>query len=93
MFENRVVRSIFGLKADEVIGKWRKRHIEDLNDMYSSPNIIRMVTSRRMRWAGHVARIGRGDLYTGFCGGSPSLDGRVILRWVFRKWNRGQRLY
>jgi len=42
-----------------------------------------------MRWAGHVARIGRGELYTGFCGGSPRLDGRIILRWIFQKWNGG----
>jgi PAS domain-containing protein len=83
MFENRVFRRIFGFKREEVIGEWRKRHNEDLNDMYSSPNIIRMVTSRRMRWAGHVAWMGRGYLYTGFCGESSRLDGSIILKWIF----------
>ena len=90
MFENRVLRRIFGLKWDEVIEEWRKGHNEDLNDMYSSPNIIRMITSRRMRWAEHVAGMGRGNLYTGFCGGSPSIDGRIILRWIFQKLDGGQ---
>jgi hypothetical protein len=54
VFENRVLRRIFGPKRDEVTGGWRKLH----NDLYSSPNIIRMIKSRRMRWAGHVARMG-----------------------------------
>jgi hypothetical protein len=57
VFENRVVRRIFGPKRDEVRGKWRKLHNEELNDLYSSPNIVREVKSRRMRWAGHVARM------------------------------------
>jgi len=69
--ENRVLRRILELKRDEVIGEWRKRRNEDLNDMYSSPNIIRVVTARRMRRAGHVARTGKGQLYAGFCGGNP----------------------
>jgi hypothetical protein len=92
MFENTVLRRIFGLKRDEIIGEWRKRHNEDLNDMYSSPNIILIVTSRGMIWAGHVARMRRGDLYTGFCGGSPRIDGRIILRWIFQKWDGGHGL-
>ena len=58
MFENRVLRRIFGTKKDEVTGEWRKLHIEDLSDLYSSPNIFRVIKSRRMRWAGHVARMG-----------------------------------
>ena len=91
MFENRILR-IFGLKRHEVIGEWRKRHNEDLNVMYSSPNIIRVVTSRRMRWAGHVARMGRGELYTGFCEGSPRLDGKIILRRNFQKLDGGHGL-
>jgi hypothetical protein len=55
VFENRVLRGIFGPKRDEVTGGWRKLHNEELHDLYSSLNIIRMIKSRRMRWAGHVA--------------------------------------
>jgi hypothetical protein len=58
VFENRVLRRVFGSKRDEVTGEWRKLHTEELNDLYSLPNIVRVVKSRRMRWAGHVARIG-----------------------------------
>jgi hypothetical protein len=57
VFENRVLRRTFGPKRDGVIGGWRKLHNEELHNLYSSPNIIRMMKSRRMRWAGHVARI------------------------------------
>ena len=57
MFENRVLRRIFGSKRDGVTGEWRKLHNEELNDLYCSPNIFRVITSRRMRWAGHVARV------------------------------------
>ena len=60
MFENRVLRRIFGTKRDEVTGEWRKLHNEELNNLYSSPNIVRVVKSRRMRWAGHVAHMGEG---------------------------------
>ena len=58
VFENRVLRRIFGPKRDEVTGEWRKLHKEELNDLYCSPNIVRVIKPRRMRWAGHVARIG-----------------------------------
>jgi hypothetical protein len=58
VFENRVLRKIFGPKRDEVAGEWRKLHNEKLNDLYSSPSIVRVIKSRRMRWAGHVARMG-----------------------------------
>jgi len=58
VFENRVLKRIFGPKRDEVTGEWKKLHNEDLHDMYSSPNIIRLNKSRKMRWAGHVARMG-----------------------------------
>jgi len=64
VFENTVLRGIFGPKRDEVTGEWRKLHNEELNDLYCSPNIVRAIKSRRMRWAGHVARIGeRRDVY------------------------------
>jgi hypothetical protein len=59
VFENRVLRRVFGLKRDEVTGKWRKLHNEELHDLYSSPSIIRIIKSRRMRRAEHVARMGR----------------------------------
>jgi hypothetical protein len=57
-FENRMLRRIFGSKRDEVTGDWRKLYNEELHKLYSSPNIIRMIKSRRRRWGGHVARIG-----------------------------------
>ena len=66
VFENRVLRRIFGPKRDEVTGEWRKLHKEELNDLYSTPNIIRLIKSRRTRWAGHVASKGRGEMSTGF---------------------------
>jgi hypothetical protein len=57
VFKNRVLRKIFGLKRAEVTGEWRKLHNEELNDLYCSPSIVRVVKSIRMRWAGHVARM------------------------------------
>jgi hypothetical protein len=57
MFENRVLRSIFEPKRDEVTGEWRKLHNEELHILYSFPNIIMQIKSRRMRWVGHVARM------------------------------------
>jgi hypothetical protein len=59
VFENRVLRRIFGPKWDEVTGEWRQLHNKELRDLYYSPSIIRIIKSRRMRWAGHVARMGR----------------------------------
>jgi hypothetical protein len=58
VFEKRMLRRIFGPKRDDVTGDWRKLHNEELHNLYSSPNIIRMIKSRRMRWAGHVSRRG-----------------------------------
>jgi hypothetical protein len=58
VFENRVLRRVFGPKRDKATGEWRRLHNEELNDLYSSPNVIRVIKSRRMIWAGHVARMG-----------------------------------
>jgi hypothetical protein len=58
VFENRVLKRIFGPKRDGVTGGWRKLHNEELHDLYSSPSIIRIIKSRKMRWAGHMARMG-----------------------------------
>ena len=60
VFENRVLRRIFGPRREGVTRDWRKLHNEELNDLYSSPNIVRVIKSRRMRWAGHVARLEEG---------------------------------
>jgi hypothetical protein len=97
MFENRVLSRIFGPRGDEVTGEWRKLHNERLHYLYSSPNIVRVIKSRRMRWARLVAGMGRGEACTGFwsgnlrardCWGDPSVDGRIILRRIF-KWDVG----
>jgi len=92
MFENRALRRIFGPRRDAVTGEWRRLHNEELNVMYSSPNMVRVIKSRRMRWVGHVARMGeRRGLYRVLVGkpeGKRPL-GRIILRWIFRKWNVG----
>jgi hypothetical protein len=66
VFENRVLRRIFGPKRDEVTGEWRRLHTEELNGLYSSPNIIQVMKSRRMRLAGHVARMAKREVHTGF---------------------------
>jgi len=98
--ENRVLRRIFGLKRDEVTGEWRKLHNEELSDLYCSSNIVRVIKSRIVRWAGHVARMGEGrgvcrifgggNLREGDHLGDPGID-RIILRWIFRKWDEGAR--
>ena len=66
VFENRVLRGIFGCKRDEVTGEWRRLHNEELNDLYCSPNVVWVVKWRRMRWVGHVACMGRGAVHTEF---------------------------
>ena len=83
-----MLRRVFGSKRDEVTGEWRKLHNAELNGLYSSPSIVRVVKSRRMRCAGHVARMGeeRGvhRVLVGKHERKRSL-GRIILRWIFRK--------
>jgi len=84
VFENRMLRRIFGLKRDEVTREWRKLHTEELNNLYSSPNIVRVIKSTRMRWVGHVARMGRGEVYTGVWWGKLREEvplGRPRRRW------------
>jgi hypothetical protein len=68
VFENWVLRKVFGSKRDEVTGEWRRRHDEELYDLYSSPNFIRMVKFRRIRWVGHVASMGHEKYIQGFGG-------------------------
>jgi hypothetical protein len=63
VFEKRVLRTIFGPKRDEMTGEWRKLHNEELHDMYSSPSVIRIIKSRRKRWAGHVAGMEKRNVY------------------------------
>jgi hypothetical protein len=95
--KNRVLRRIFGPKRDEVTGEWRKLHNNELHDLYSSPSIIRIIKSRRMRWEGHVARMGeKGNVYRLLVGkpegkrplGRPRhrwMDN--INRWILERWD------
>jgi hypothetical protein len=85
VFENRVLTRIFGPRRDEVTGDWRKLHNEELHNLYSSPHIIRMIKSRRMRWAGYVARMVAGrNAYRILVGKSEGKrpQGRLRRRWV-----------
>jgi hypothetical protein len=85
VFENRALRKIFGPKMDEVTGEWRKLHNKELHDLYSSPSIIRIINSRRMRWAGHVARMGEKRNAYRFLVRKPEGKrplGRPRRRWV-----------
>jgi hypothetical protein len=91
VFENRVLRRIlvFGPKRDEVTGEWRKLHSEELHRLYSSPDIIRQVKSRRMRWAGHVARMGEERKVYKALVGKP--EGKRPLGRPRRRWEDGIR--
>jgi hypothetical protein len=95
VFGNRVLRRIFGPKRDEARGEWRRLHNEELNDLCSSPNIIWVIKSRRMRWAGKIACMGK-NVHTAFWWrdpregdhlGDPSVDERIALKWIFKKWD------
>ena len=85
VFENMVLRRIFGPRRDEVSGEWRRLYNEELNDLYSSPNIVRVIKTKRMRWAGHVARIGEETGVYRVLVGKPEGKrplGRPRHRWV-----------
>jgi len=98
VFGNMVLKRIFGPRRNEVMGEWRKLHNEELNDLYSSHNIVRVIKSRRMRWAGHMARMGEERGLIGSCWGNRregdhcgdlGVDGWIILGWNFRRWDVG----
>jgi hypothetical protein len=85
VFENMVLRRIFGPRRDEVTGEWRRLHNEEQNDLYSSPNIVRVIKSRRIRWARHVARMGEEMVVYRVLVGKPEgkrPPGRPRRRWV-----------
>jgi len=95
VFENRVLRRVFGPERDEVTGEWKKLHNEQLSDLYPLPNIVRVVKSRRRDGRGMWRLWGRGEGCTGFWWGNlrerdhwggTDAEGRIILRWIFRKW-------
>jgi hypothetical protein len=91
VFKNRVLKKIFGPKRDEVTGEWRKLHNEELQILYSSLNIIRQIKSRRMRWAGHVARMGEERKVYKVLVGKPE-EKRPLGRPRSR-WEDGIRMY
>ena len=98
VFENMVMGRIFAPGRDEITGEWRRFHNEELNDLYSSPNIVWVIKPRRIRWAGHVARMGEERECIGsWCGnrrerdhwGDLGVDGWIILGWISRRWDVG----
>jgi len=84
VFENKVLRRIFGPRRDELMGDWRRLHNEELNDLYSSPSIVRVIKSMRMRWAGHVVRMGEERGVYRVLLGKPK--GRRPLVRLRRRW-------
>ena len=100
VLENTVLRRIFGPRRDEVTGEWRRLPNEELHDLYPSPNIVRVIKSRRVRWAGHVARMGeeRGCIGSWWGNwrerdhwGDLDVDGWIILGWISKRWDMGIR--
>jgi hypothetical protein len=98
VFENMVLRRIFGPRRDEVTGEWRRLHNEELNNLYCSLNSERVIKWRRMRWTGQVARMGEergcigswwGNRREGDHWRDLGVDGWVILRWISSRWNVG----
>jgi hypothetical protein len=97
VFENMVLGRIFGPKRDDVTWEWRRLHNEELYSLFSSPNIIRVIKSRRMKWAGYVARIERRDAHRNLIGKPggrnrleyPGICGRIILIQIFEYWMEG----
>jgi hypothetical protein len=87
VFENRVLRGIFGPKRNKVIGEWRKLHNGELRNLYSSPDIIRQIKSRRIRWAGHMARMGEGRNVYRVLVGKP--EGKRPLGRPRHRWEDG----
>jgi hypothetical protein len=87
VFENRVLRRIFGPKRDGITGEWRKLHNRELHKLCSSPDIVRQIKSRRMRWAGHVARMGEGRNVYRVLVGKP--EGKRTLERPRRRWEDG----
>jgi len=96
VFENMVLRRTFGPRRDDVTEEWRRLHNEELNDLYSPPNIVRVIKSRRMRWAGHVTHMGEergcigswwGNWGEGDHWGDLGIDGWIILGWISRRWD------
>jgi hypothetical protein len=95
MFENRVLKSIFGPKKNEETGKFSRLHTEELYDLHFSLNIIRVIKSRRMRWVGHVARMGNRSAYRIWWGDllerdhleDPGVEGTITIKWILKKWD------
>ena len=101
VFENRVLRRIFGPKRDDITGEWRRLHNEELNDLYYLPNIVRIIKPRRTSWARQVSHMGkRRSVYMVLVGklegkrplGRPRCRWRIILKWILRKWDVGHGL-